>query len=54
MQNSNFDNSKDIREGLPADNHENGIYGKYTAKKQVKDFFEEYKKTMRSNSGHWM
>ena len=33
MQSSNFDNYKDIREFLPANNHENGIYGKDTAKK---------------------
>ena len=31
MQSSNFDNSKDIREGLPANDHNDEIYGKGTA-----------------------
>ena len=40
MQSSNFDHYKDIRECLPDDNHDNGIYSKEIAKKQAKDFFE--------------
>ena len=40
MQSSNFDNSKDIREGLPADDHKNGIYVKDTAKNQTEILFE--------------
>ena len=54
MQSSNFDNHKDIREGMPADDHKNCIYGKETAKNQANDFFEEYKKTLISNAGQWM
>ena len=54
MQSSNFDNYKDISEGLLVDDHENGIYGKDTAKNQSKYFFEEYEKTLRFNAGRWM
>ena len=40
MQSSNFDNYKYIREVLPANDHENGIYGKDIENKQAKDFSE--------------
>ena len=40
MQSSNFDNYKEINEGLPSDYHDNGIYGEDTAKKEDKDLFE--------------
>ena len=50
MQRSNFDNYKEIREGLTTNDHDNGIYCKDTAKKKAKDLFEEYKKTLKSNS----
>ena len=53
MRSSNFYNYKGIREGLPANNHENGIYGKYKEKNQAKYLFEEYKKTLRYNSRRW-
>ena len=39
MQSSNFGDYKEIREGLPADNHENGIYDEDTENNQAKDFF---------------
>ena len=39
-QSSDFDNYKEIREGLPANDHENGIYSKDTEKNQSNDFFE--------------
>ena len=41
MQSSKFDNYKEIREGLPADNHKNGIYDKETAKDQDNGLFKE-------------
>ena len=40
MQRSNFNNNKDIRKVLPADERENGIYGKDTSNNQANDFFE--------------
>ena len=40
IQSSNFDNYKEIREGLPANNHENGIYGKDTAKIRPRIYFK--------------
>ena len=40
MQRSNFNNNKDIRKVLPADDRENGIYGKDTSNNQANDFFE--------------
>ena len=40
MHSSNFDNYKEIREGFPTNNDNNGIYSKDTANNQARDFFE--------------
>ena len=40
MQSSNLENYKEIREGLPTNDHKNGIYAKETENNQARYFFE--------------
>jgi hypothetical protein len=54
MDDASFDKYKELRDALPADDHANDIYGKETAVQQAKDFFEEYRSTLKSNAWRWV